>query len=579
MQDELDDQGPELEEETQPMHTPSKNRDVVICPSETRHDIQKQISFVKDWYSPSKDKGKAVAECIVKECPLEGNSNDSSDSDYLPGDDCPSEDDEEVIEILEKFKEFKKRLQAGQVANLDDVVLDRPKEVSNLYEIEDEGNVTPYANSSDDEDSIEEYSGGDIQRGSTNSIRFSMKEAIPKFEIGMKFSGKKQFKKACIKHGLVERKFIKFLKNESSRMIAVCDWATCSWRCMASVNSKSSSWQIASYNPQKKFWACAKAPCVTLFNLAKARLSKETKGGAEAIMNTDPHHWSRAWFRLGSFCDSVDNNMCESFNKWIVDARYFPIITMLETIRRKVMVRIQQNRSKYETWNTIICPNILKKLNAYITLSGVCHAVSNGNDQYEVTQWTNRFTVDLNKNECSCRYWQLSGLPCPHAISCIFFKTNDLSPYIASCYSVNEFMNTYKHCLMPVEGMHSWPVSEKTPLNAPGYVRMPGRPKKERRREPTEKPKAGKISRVGTIIRCRKCNQVGHNRSTCDKRNSQHQTPVDQKGNSTTAAQTSTASSKKRTTTTSNSMQNKRSKQVGNTCNSRTTSLILDIFG
>jgi hypothetical protein len=86
---------------------------------------------------------------------------------------------------------------------------------------------------------------------------------------------------------------------------------------------------------QKKFWACAKAPCVTLFSLAKARLAQHTPAGAKAIMNTDPHHWSRAWFRLGSNCDSVDNNMCEIFNKWIVEARFFPIITMLETIKRK----------------------------------------------------------------------------------------------------------------------------------------------------------------------------------------------------------------------------------------------------
>ena len=41
---------------------------------------------------------------------------------------------------------------------------------------------------------------------------------------------------------------------------------------------------------QKKFWNCAKAPCITLFNLAKARLAKETQAGAKAIMNTDPHH-------------------------------------------------------------------------------------------------------------------------------------------------------------------------------------------------------------------------------------------------------------------------------------------------
>ena len=99
---------------------------------------------------------------------------------------------------------------------------------------------------------------------------------------------------------------------------------------------------------QKLFWACTKAPCPMLFNLARARKAKETRPSAQAILNTHPQHWSRAWFRLGSNCDSVDNNLCESFNKWIVEARFFPIITMLEAIRRKVMIRIQEQRSKSE---------------------------------------------------------------------------------------------------------------------------------------------------------------------------------------------------------------------------------------
>jgi alpha-galactosidase len=48
---------------------------------------------------------------------------------------------------------------------------------------------------------------------------------------------------------------------------------------------------------------------------------------------------------------------------------------------------------------------------------------------------------------------------------------------------------------------------------------MPGRPKTERRREATEPPKGSRMSKVGTVIRCTKCKQSGHNRTSCDKRN------------------------------------------------------------
>ena len=141
------------------------------------------------------------------------------------------------------------------------------------------------------------------------------------------------------------------------------------------------------------------------------------------------------------------------------------------------MVRIQEQKSKAERLNWGICPNIKKKLNAYIKMSGYCHVISNGADKFEVKHWDHRFTVDLQAMTCSCRYWQLSGLPCCHAISSIYFKTNSLDHYIADCYTVENFRKTYMYCLEPVEGQESWPISDRQKLKAPGYIKMPGRPK------------------------------------------------------------------------------------------------------
>jgi len=212
---------------------------------------------------------------------------------------------------------------------------------------------------------------------------------------------------------------------------------------------------------QKLFWRCAKSSSMNLFNYNMNKLRAETPQGADAILRTDPEHWSRAWFKIGSFCDSVDNNMCECFNHWILKARFLPIISMLEGIRRQVMVRIHENRNKAERWTSLICPNTYKKLMTYIIASGSCHAISNGNNCYEVTYWDHRFTVNLDERTCSCRFWQLSGLPCPHAISCIYYASRPLEEFIAKCYSVEEYNKTYAHCLQPVEGNAFWPVSNR----------------------------------------------------------------------------------------------------------------------
>lgn len=72
----------------------------------------------------------------------------------------------------------------------------------------------------------------------------------------------------------------------------------------------------------------------------KANLSQETPKGARDIMGAKPKHWVITFLPIGTMCDSVDNNVCGSFNHAIIDSRLYPTISMLENIRCKVMVMI-----------------------------------------------------------------------------------------------------------------------------------------------------------------------------------------------------------------------------------------------
>ncbi|WVZ64915.1 hypothetical protein U9M48_014362, partial [Paspalum notatum var. saurae] len=215
---------------------------------------------------------------------------------------------------------------------------------------------------------------------------------------------------------------------------------------------------------QKKWWCCAKSPCRELFNYHRTVLAQETPEGAQDMMKTSPEHWSRAFFKLGSNCDLVDNNMCESFNNSIMDARFYPVISMHETIRKKVMVRIQENRARSERWVGTICPNIFKKLKINIQRS-----------------------------------------------------SKVLDDFIAPCFTISEYMKTYDHVLLPVEGPGNWPISDMPRPKAPTYVKMLGRPKTERRMKVGEAPKGTKLSKVGTKIKYRLCGKFDHNARTCHK--------------------------------------------------------------
>ena len=44
-----------------------------------------------------------------------------------------------------------------------------------------------------------------------------------------------------------ERKVVKYVKDEPIRVRAACDWRHCPWVCLYSMNSKTDSWQIATF--------------------------------------------------------------------------------------------------------------------------------------------------------------------------------------------------------------------------------------------------------------------------------------------------------------------------------------------
>ena len=69
-------------------------------------------------------------------------------------------------------------------------------------------------------------------------------------------------------------------------------------------------------------------------------IKKVDKDACKHLRKHNPKIWSREFFSTHSKCDAVENNMCETFNGSIVEARHKPLIGMLEEIRLAVMVRM-----------------------------------------------------------------------------------------------------------------------------------------------------------------------------------------------------------------------------------------------
>ncbi|XP_022880927.1 uncharacterized protein LOC111398230 [Olea europaea var. sylvestris] len=87
-------------------------------------------------------------------------------------------------------------------------------------------------------------------------------------------------------------------------------------------------------------WDAARATTVLQWVHHMQRMLDIDQAAYEWLESKPASYWSKSHFREGNKCDMLLNNLCESFNSTIVNAREKPILTMLEEIRIYLMKRI-----------------------------------------------------------------------------------------------------------------------------------------------------------------------------------------------------------------------------------------------
>ncbi|GMI82670.1 hypothetical protein HRI_001936300 [Hibiscus trionum] len=230
-------------------------------------------------------------------------------------------------------------------------------------------------------------------------------------------------------------------------------------------------------NRKVQFWNTVRATFVEDFDEQLQKLDTLGINSSNDLLKTPVQCWSKAYFKGTSKCDVVDNNMAEAFNGWIIEARCKPIISMLEEIRTMVMNRMNVKRSWAKTWRTNVSPRALQKLERNIENSTHCRLVWNGDGGFEVNHFGNQHTVDLKKLTCTCREWEINGIPCCHAVCAMYHDSKEPEAYISEWYSKEKYLSSYNHILQPVRGKKFW--SKELPPILPPIVKVqPGRPKK-----------------------------------------------------------------------------------------------------
>ncbi|KAH7850022.1 hypothetical protein Vadar_026624 [Vaccinium darrowii] len=168
----------------------------------------------------------------------------------------------------------------------------------------------------------------------------------------------------------------------------------------------------------------------------------------------------------------------------------------------------------------LVCPKVYKRIEKLKTFASGWIPRWQGGDQFEVVGSSNgQYKVDITHRSCGCKKWDLSGIPCTHAIAALNYLDHDIYDYVHDCYKIPTYLKTYSHLLNPINGRDLWPETNNFSLLPPDVEKKFGRPKKARRRELEEPTDPTKFGRKGIKMTCKLCGKVGHNKRTCKNKN------------------------------------------------------------
>ncbi|XP_060960742.1 uncharacterized protein LOC115723585 [Cannabis sativa] len=250
-------------------------------------------------------------------------------------------------------------------------------------------------------------------------------------------------------------------------------------------------------------WAAARSTIPAHFDQRMKEIKDINEGAYNWLTAKQKSEWTKAYFKEGVKCDMLLNNMCESFNMAIMDGRDKSIVTLLETIRGWLMTTFTKRREGIQKWKHGVHNNIAKLVAKNAEIGRKC-SVTRANAVL--------FEVKIR--------FQLTGIPCGHALAAIWFCGHNEWGYIHRYYKAEAYAAAYAGTISPMPSPDKWPNKGLNPIFPPCEHNLPGKPKKKRRRGADEKdPPAAvtvrKASRVGTVMHCSKCRKTGHTAPRC----------------------------------------------------------------
>ncbi|KAI3943233.1 hypothetical protein MKW92_050932 [Papaver armeniacum] len=206
--------------------------------------------------------------------------------------------------------------------------------------------------------------------------------------------------------------------------------------------------------------------------------------------------------------DIYTTKLTESFKAIIGDVLDLPITGLVLGTRTKVadyLCKRQQDVSDIANGLTKHYARLLEISQLESNIYNVTHFSLHESRVYIQDE---EFSVNLDGRTCSCRQYQLMGMPCVHAIAAIQARHYKIYDYCAYWYTVETYRQTYSKTLSAIQSCIDWPCEPTdSPILPPTWQKRVVRPKRKN-------IESQSLVRGGTV-RCGKCKEPGHNRRNC----------------------------------------------------------------
>jgi hypothetical protein len=264
------------------------------------------------------------------------------------------------------------------------------------------------------------------------------------------------------------------------------------------------------------FWSAIYALTTVEFD-SKVKEMMQVQDVMPWLQRFPPSLWAVAYFqgiRYGHFRLGIT----EILYNWSLECHELPIVQTVEHIRHQLTCWFAERHKLAQSYNSILVPSAEKLISEAISDSQ-CYQVLRANKvEFEIVSSERTNIVNTQARCCSCRRWQVYGIPCAHAAAALLSCGEDPRLYAHECFSVMKYREAYSQTIYPIPDRRQWNNSSSALegignradviLSPPKIRRPPGRPKmKILKIESLKRPKR--------IVQCGRCHLLGHSQKKC----------------------------------------------------------------